>query len=84
MRLETQLAEQLEIKGLLPIAIEEAHRFIERHIASGVVIRELRSEPRWQIPQIAVREALVNAVVHSDYHNAVHLFESQYSTIELK
>ena len=63
----SHIAEQIELKQHLPIALEEAYRFIERHIASGVEIQDLRGLPRWQIPPVVVREALINAVVHADY-----------------
>ena len=36
-------------------------------MASGVDIGPVRSAPRWSIPVLAVREALVNAVAHADY-----------------
>ena len=63
----SHISDQIELKQPLPVAIEEAYRFIERHIASGVDIRGLRGLPRWQIPPVVVREALINAVVHADY-----------------
>ena len=63
----SHISEQIELKQPLPLAIEEAYRFIERHIASGVDIRGLRGLPQWELPPIVVREALINAVVHADY-----------------
>lgn len=63
----SHISEQIEFKQPLPTALEEAYRFIERHVASGVDIQGLRGLPRWQIPPVVVREALINAVVHADY-----------------
>ncbi len=63
----SNIFEQIEFKQPLPNAIEDAYGFIERHVASGVDIRGLRGLPRWQIPEVVVREALTNAVVHADY-----------------
>lgn len=63
----SHISEQIELKQALPLAIDEAYRFIERHIASGVDIRGLRGLPRWEIPPVVVREALINAVMHADY-----------------
>lgn len=63
----SRISEQIEFNQSLPIAIEEAYSFIERHLASGVDIQGLRGLPRWQIPPVVVREALINAVVHADY-----------------
>ena len=78
----SHISEQIEFKQPLPIALEEAYRFIERHIASGVDIQGLRGLPRWQIPPIVVREALINAVVHADYsqrgaHFRISIFDDR-------
>ena len=48
-------------------AIEEAVSFVEKHSVRGAVIGRLRRRDRWSLPPAAVREAIVNAVVHSDY-----------------
>ena len=48
-------------------AIEEAVSFVEKHSLHGAVIGRLRRRDRWSLPPVAVREALVNAVVHADY-----------------
>ena len=63
----SHISDQIELTQPLRVAIEEAYRFIGRHIASGVDIRGLRGLPRWQIPPAAIREALINSVVHADY-----------------
>ena len=63
----SHISEQFKLTQPLPLAVEAAYRFIERHIASGVDIRGLRGLPRWQIPPVVVREALINAIVHADY-----------------
>ena len=48
-------------------AIEEAVSFVEKHSLRGAVIGRLRRRDRWSLPPAAVREAIVNAVVHADY-----------------
>ena len=48
-------------------AIEEAVSFVEKHSVLGAVIGRLRRRDRWSLPPAAVREAIVNAVVHADY-----------------
>ena len=48
-------------------AIEEAVSFVEKHSLRGARIGRLRRRDRWNLPPAAVREAIVNAVVHADY-----------------
>ena len=48
-------------------AIEEAISFVEKHSLRGATIGRLRRRDRWNLPPAAVREAIVNAVVHADY-----------------
>lgn len=48
-------------------AIEAAVSFVTKHSFHGAVIRGLRRTDVWSLPPEAVREALVNAVVHADY-----------------
>ena len=52
-------------------AIEEAVSFVEKHSRSRghapARIGRLRRRDRWNLPPAAVREAIVNAVVHADY-----------------
>ena len=48
-------------------AIEEAVAFVEKHSMRGAVIGRVRRRDRWNPPPAAVREAIVNAVVHADY-----------------
>lgn len=48
-------------------AIEAAVAFVEKHSTRGAVIGRVRRRDRWSLPPQAVREAIVNAVVHADY-----------------
>jgi len=48
-------------------AIEAAVAFVEKHSTRGAVIGRVRRRDRWSLPPVAVREAIVNAVVHADY-----------------
>ena len=49
------------------LAIEEAVTFVEKHSLRGAEIGRVRRRDRWNLPPEAVREAIVNAVVHTDY-----------------
>jgi predicted HTH transcriptional regulator len=56
-----------EITTLLPESVDEAINFIKKNIRVGLKIEDVRHTEVWEIPKIALREALVNAIVHSDY-----------------
>ncbi|MBN1931787.1 MAG: putative DNA binding domain-containing protein [Desulfobacterales bacterium] len=47
--------------------IEPCMAFIKRNIALGSRIGEIYREDRWEYPLEAVREAVINAVIHRDY-----------------
>lgn len=49
------------------VAIEHAIAFIHKHMQRGAEIGEVRRKDRWSLPPVAVREAVINAVVHADY-----------------
>lgn len=64
---KSQILDRAEFH-MTPIkAIEAAFAFVERHMASGLEIDQLRHTPRWLLPPVVVREALVNAIAHTDY-----------------
>ena len=48
--------------------MEQAMDFVERNIATARLADNVRREERWEFPQDAVRETIVNAIVHRDYH----------------
>ncbi len=56
-----------QIRTYLPQAVDQAMAFIQRHTAREVIVEAVRRTERWTYPMAAVREALVNAVVHADY-----------------
>ncbi len=47
--------------------IENILAFIERHISVGAEITDTVRKDIWEIPKVALREAIVNAIVHRDY-----------------
>ena len=48
-------------------AIEEVLRFIEKHAMQSIKIEGVRHQKSWNVPIYAIREAIINAVVHADY-----------------
>lgn len=63
----TTIVDHAELREPPLQAIDQAVAFIEKHAMRGVVIGRLRREDRWNLPPAAVRELVVNAVVHADY-----------------
>jgi ATP-dependent DNA helicase RecG len=61
------LADQAEFRDYPTTAIEYAIRFVERNTRMGAEIGRLKRRDVPTVPPVALREALVNAVVHADY-----------------
>lgn len=62
-----RFTDQLEIDEYLPKAVESAISFIERHTRQRIEIGRVRRTEHPEYPPQVVREAVINAVVHSDY-----------------
>lgn len=56
-----------EIRAALPLAAEEAVGFALRNLTRASRIEGLRRVDEHAVPPVALREAVVNAVVHADY-----------------
>lgn len=61
------IADSVEIHAPLVRAVEQAIEFIRKHDTRAAAIGLIRRTDRWGLPPGAVREAVVNAVVHADY-----------------
>jgi predicted HTH transcriptional regulator len=61
------IVDRVEIRSLPVRAIEEAIAFVHKHALHGAEIGAVRRKERWNLPPVAVREAIVNAVAHTDY-----------------
>ena len=65
------IIDDLIIKKPLPEALAEAMIFIKKHINLSFEIgAELQRKEKWQYPLEAIRELLLNCVVHRDYRNS--------------
>jgi len=58
-----------EYTGDLFSVLENTQYFILNHINLGAKINGLYRKEVYEIPEVAIREALVNAVIHRDYVN---------------
>ena len=64
---KAKIIDHRELKMPLIEAISTAVDFVEKHTMRGVEIGPVRSSTRWTLPPMALREAIINAVVHTDY-----------------
>ena len=64
---KSRILDGAEFRDLPVAAIEDAIAFIEKHSLYGADIGRVRRTDRWNLPPIAVREAVINAVAHADY-----------------
>lgn len=58
-----------EAKGSLPQMIELSLNFVRRFIAKEFVIKEVKRKEILLLPEDAIRETIINAIVHRDYFN---------------
>jgi predicted HTH transcriptional regulator len=56
-----------DVKSLPVPAIEETLRFVKRNTRRSLRVERTRSTEAWEFPLVALREAIINAVVHGDY-----------------
>lgn len=61
------IIDHAELRALPIDAIGDAIGFINKHVLHGADIGAIRREERWSVPPVAIREAVINAVVHADY-----------------
>jgi predicted HTH transcriptional regulator len=59
--------DSMEVRSYLPAAAEEAMEFLRKHMRNETVIGALRRSDLWTFPIVAIREAIMNAIVHADY-----------------
>lgn len=62
-----KIIDTLDIKSYPVIAVEEAINFVKKHAMVGIEIDTAKHQEKWNIPMEAIREAIINAVVHADY-----------------
>jgi predicted HTH transcriptional regulator len=56
-----------DIRVHLPLAVDEALHFIKRNTRRALTIRGTRHAEAWEYPLVALRVAVINALVHADY-----------------
>jgi predicted HTH transcriptional regulator len=63
----SHILDRAEIRALPVRAIEEVIAFVHKHALHGAEIGPVHRTERWNLPPVAVREAVINAVAHADY-----------------
>jgi ATP-dependent DNA helicase RecG len=61
------ILDRANIEIYLPLALEEAIKFIQRNTSLRSEIKGLVRKDIPQYPLVALREAIINAIVHADY-----------------
>lgn len=64
---KTNIVDSQEITSYPIIAIDEVLQFVQKHALHGIKINGARNTKTWNLPLTAVREAIINAIVHTDY-----------------
>jgi ATP-dependent DNA helicase RecG len=62
-----EIIDQIDITSPLIVALDEIVMFIKRHTKTSAKIGELKRKDIPQFPPLAVREAVINAIIHADY-----------------
>ena len=48
-------------------SIDEVMGFIRKHLNVALIIEDIQHVEEWSIPQVAIRETVINAILHCDY-----------------
>ncbi len=62
-----RIIDAAEVRSYLPGAAEEVIAFLQKHMTREAVIGSVKRTEVWTYPVVAVREAIMNAIVHADY-----------------
>jgi len=63
----TYIQDTVDFAGPLPALGEQAIGFLRKHEPVALEINASRHQERWPVPLVALREALINSLVHADY-----------------
>jgi ATP-dependent DNA helicase RecG len=62
-----RILDSTEARSYLPGAVEEVILFLRKHMTREAVIGAVKRTDHWTFPVVAIREAIMNAIVHADY-----------------
>ncbi|MBI5299847.1 MAG: putative DNA binding domain-containing protein [Deltaproteobacteria bacterium] len=64
---KADILDRKDMQGTLPENVEQAMVFLKRHLSLRYEIKTLQRKEILELPENALREAVLNAVVHRDY-----------------
>lgn len=64
---KANILDQFEVEGTILDAIDEVPKFISRNTRLAAEFKEIRRRDIPEYPTLAIREVLINALVHTDY-----------------
>ncbi len=64
---KADIIDHIEIRKPLPCLVDDGMAFVQKHALRGMVLDGIKRKDRWSVPMDAVREALINSLVHADY-----------------
>jgi len=62
-----RILDSIEVRSHLPGAVEDVIAFLRKHMSREAVIGPVKRTDLWTFPIVAIREAIINAIVHADY-----------------
>ena len=62
-----RIMDSSEIRTYLPQVPDQALGFVQKHLGREAVIAGAHRADRWTVPMVALREAIINAIVHANY-----------------
>jgi len=72
---ETEIIDDKWVRGNLFDQLEGTLKLLKQYISVSYSIKGLEREDRWEYPLPVLREAVLNAIVHRDYHDAANFIQ---------
>jgi ATP-dependent DNA helicase RecG len=64
---KASIFDHLDIHDYLPVAVDSIMLFLKKHAMRSADLSEIRRKDIWSIPLLMLREAIINALIHTDY-----------------
>ncbi len=82
---KVHILDRKDLEENLPANVEQTMIFLKRHLSLRYKIEKLQREEILELPETALREAVLNAVSHRDYHErgAVVMVEVYRDRVEI-
>ena len=64
---DSEILDSVDIGGNLFSQVENVMDAVKKHLNRKFIIRETKREEVWDYPLIALREGIINAIIHRDY-----------------